>query len=246
MQLLINQLQNISNENFHFFHFLIPFTLTMIVMPVGVKILTFFKIMDIPNTRKVHKSPIPSTGGILIFFCFLASTMILIPFHSLIPAYLIGSSFLVFIGLMDDINPISPYIKFMTQILAGFIFISITKITFIIPGFENSFFLSFSITLFFIVSVTNALNLIDGMDGLASGISIIILSVISIYTGFQHSLISIMLGIFFITSVSPITSILVKKHEMIKGSYERDKNYLAAITENGIWIKEKKLEINIL
>ena len=59
-------------------------------------------------------------------------------------------------------------------------------------------------------------------------------------------LVSIMLGIFFITSVSPITSILVKKYEMIKGSYERDKNYLAAITENGIWIKEKKLEKNII
>ena len=55
-------------------------------------------------------------------------------------------------------------------------------------------------------------------------------------------LISTMLGIFFITSVSPITSILVKKHEMIKGGYEKDKNYLAAITENGIWIKEKKLK----
>ena len=59
-------------------------------------------------------------------------------------------------------------------------------------------------------------------------------------------LVSIMLGIFFITSVSPITSILVKKYELIKGSYERDKNYLAAITENGIWIKEKKLEKNII
>ena len=48
-----------------------------------------------------------------------------------------------------------------------------------------------------------------------------------------------MLGIFFITSLSPITSVLVKKYEMIKGNYERDKNYLATITENGIWIKEK-------
>ena len=54
-------------------------------------------------------------------------------------------------------------------------------------------------------------------------------------------LISVLLGIFFITSVSPVTSVLVKKYEMIKGSYERDKNYLAAITENGIWIKEKHL-----
>jgi len=53
-------------------------------------------------------------------------------------------------------------------------------------------------------------------------------------------------GIFFVTSVSPITFILVKKYEIIKGSYEKDKNYLATITENGIWIKEKILEKNII
>ena len=58
------------------------------------------------------------------------------------------------------------------------------------------------------------------------------------------SILSIVLGIFFITSVNPITSILVKKYESIKGSYERDKDYLAAITTNGIWIKEKNLERN--
>jgi len=57
-------------------------------------------------------------------------------------------------------------------------------------------------------------------------------------------ILSIILGIFFITSINPITSLLVKKYETIKGSYERDKDYLAAITENGIWIKEKKLETN--
>ena len=57
-------------------------------------------------------------------------------------------------------------------------------------------------------------------------------------------LISIVLGIFFITLVNPITSVLVKKHEIIKGSYEKDQNYLAAITENGIWMKEKNSEKN--
>ncbi len=56
--------------------------------------------------------------------------------------------------------------------------------------------------------------------------------------------ISIILGIFFITSINPITSVLVKKYETIKGSYERDQEYLAAITENGIWIKEKNLQKN--
>ena len=55
---------------------------------------------------------------------------------------------------------------------------------------------------------------------------------------------SIILGIFFITAINPFTSILVKKYETIKGSYEDDQEYLAAITENGIWIKEKNLQKN--
>ena len=59
-------------------------------------------------------------------------------------------------------------------------------------------------------------------------------------------LLSILIGVFFITSINPITSVLVKKYETIKGNYERDLDYLAAITENGIWIKEKKMDENRL
>ena len=55
---------------------------------------------------------------------------------------------------------------------------------------------------------------------------------------------SIILGIFFITAINPVTSILVKKYETVKGSYEDDQEYLAAITDNGIWIKEKNLQKN--
>ncbi len=57
-------------------------------------------------------------------------------------------------------------------------------------------------------------------------------------------IISIFLGVFFVAAVNPITSILVKKYETIKGGYELDQEYLAAITENGIWIKEKNLQKN--
>ena len=57
---------------------------------------------------------------------------------------------------------------------------------------------------------------------------------------------SVIIGIVFVTSVNPITSILVKKYESIKGSYDRDKEYLAAITKNGIWIKEKNLQKNYI
>ena len=53
------------------------------------------------------------------------------------------------------------------------------------------------------------------------------------------SLISVLIGIFFITLINPLTSVSLKKYETFKGKYERDKDYLAAITKNGIWIKEK-------
>ena len=53
------------------------------------------------------------------------------------------------------------------------------------------------------------------------------------------SLVSVILGIFFITAINPVTSVLVKKYEKTKGSFEKDQDYLAAITVNGIWIKEK-------
>ena len=58
------------------------------------------------------------------------------------------------------------------------------------------------------------------------------------------SFIAIALGILFVTSINPITSVSVKKYEFIKGNYDRDKDYLAAITKNGIWIKEKNYNKN--
>ena len=58
------------------------------------------------------------------------------------------------------------------------------------------------------------------------------------------SLVSLIIGIFFITSISPVTATLVKKYENIKGGYERDQEYLAAVTFNGIWIKEKNIKKN--
>ena len=57
-------------------------------------------------------------------------------------------------------------------------------------------------------------------------------------------ILSVILGIFIITTINPITSALVTKYERIKGSYEKDHEYLAAITENGIWIKERNLQKN--
>ena len=60
------------------------------------------------------------------------------------------------------------------------------------------------------------------------------------------SVLSIMLGIFFITALNPITSLLVKKYETVKGNYEKKQDYLATVTVNGIWIKEKGEKANYM
>ena len=60
------------------------------------------------------------------------------------------------------------------------------------------------------------------------------------------SILSIILGIFFVTALNPITSLLVKKYETVKGNYEKEQDYLAAVTVNGIWIKERGLKANYM
>ncbi len=60
------------------------------------------------------------------------------------------------------------------------------------------------------------------------------------------SFLVIILGIFFITTINPITSVLVKKYETVRGNYEKDQDYLATVTVNGIWIKEKGVKSNYI
>ena len=60
------------------------------------------------------------------------------------------------------------------------------------------------------------------------------------------SILSIILGIFFVTALNPITSLLVKKYEAVKGNYEKEQDYLATVTVNGIWIKERGLKANYM
>jgi len=106
----------------------------------------------------------------------------------------------------------------------------------IVPSLLNNFFpfviLISGIWFFLGIKKNDELTAIN-----VSGISNISIIVIPCF-------LSIILGIFFITALNPITSVMIKKYETIKGSFEKDQEYLAAITENGIWIKEKNLEKN--
>jgi UDP-GlcNAc:undecaprenyl-phosphate/decaprenyl-phosphate GlcNAc-1-phosphate transferase len=122
-----------------------------------------------PTSDRWHKRPTAMLGGIAIFITTLIVYFLLVPF-SLGSAVVMGaSSFLFFVGLVDDILTIRPYQKLIGQLIgAGILVMYGLKLP--ITGLE---LVDIWITVFWVVGITNAINLLDNMDGLAAGISAI-------------------------------------------------------------------------
>ncbi len=147
-----------------------------------------FNILDKPDKRKVHREPIPRTGGIGIISGVLLSVLIAILIYpgeyrdvSLSLLWVISSSFVL--GLLDDIYDLKPILKLLGQIAIGsvawFLGLRVEFLTNFLPWLSGKFiflspFFSFSFTVLWFVAIMNAMNLIDGLDGLLAGVSVII------------------------------------------------------------------------
>ena len=146
-----------------------------LIIPFVKKIAMHINALDIPNERKVHTKPIPRLGGLGIFIGFLVGYMIFGQSTVQMNSILIGSFIIVLTGMFDDIKPISAKAKLLGQILASAVIafygnILLTNVTFF--GLDINFgIFAYPITIIFIVACTNIINLIDGLDGLSSGIS---------------------------------------------------------------------------
>lgn len=141
--------------------------------------------IDIPNHRKVHNTPIASGGGAAIFLGFFIAFLFLNRFSPEIVGFLVASFIIVILGIFDDILGLSALPKFIIQSLAAMIVIYFgvnIDVTTLLRGHipESLAFLSIPLTFFWIIGITNAINLIDGLDGLAAGVSTISAFTISI------------------------------------------------------------------
>lgn len=163
--------------------------LTIALIPVfnGIA-LRLGAAIDVPNERKVHCQPIPKIGGMAMAFGVIAPMMYFgEPLTDFIKAVLLGSSVLVFFGLLDDIRDLHFTIKFAGQFLAAsiVIFIGDLQITDLGGLFAStatlSPYVSLPLTAIIIVGITNAINLADGLDGLAGGICMLSYIVISYF-----------------------------------------------------------------
>ncbi len=158
--------------------FLSAFIVTYLLTPVVRKIAPKIKAVDIPNNRKVHLVPIPRLGGVAIFIGFCVALYLAYLYgYRVNPGIIIAGFVLVSVGIIDDIKGIRPTTKLIWQIICAFIIIYFgLEINFISNPFNGVIYLGFfaiPLTLFWIVGMTNAINLIDGLDGLATGVCVI-------------------------------------------------------------------------
>lgn len=174
----------VNNHNIFIIIF-VTFIASGILVPIVKKVAKHVNAIDIPNERKVHKTPIPRMGGLAIFLAFLLGYILYGQLNTSMVAILIGGFLLVLTGIIDDINPIRARYKFLIQIIAAAVVviygnIYINEVSILGLKFYLSQYLAYFVSIFFIVAITNAINLIDGLDGLAAGISSIYFLTISI------------------------------------------------------------------
>ena len=164
---------------------LVTFITSLLLVPIAKKIAHHVGAIDMPNERKVHTKPMPRLGGLAIFISFLFGYILYGELTTQMLSILIGSFIIFLIGVFDDINPIKARYKFLVQTIAALIVVIygqvfFTEITFLGLNLRFNLLTSYFLSTLFIVAISNAINLIDGLDGLAGGVSAIYFLTISI------------------------------------------------------------------
>ena len=185
---------------FLLFGFLFAVSLGMVIIPRILVISHKKRLYDVPDARKVHTMPVPRLGGLSFFPVILMSMFLVIGFRlyfwdmdtsslsfNMLYEYLflfVGMTLLYLVGVCDDLVGVGYRYKFAVQIAAALLLV-------LSGNWFDSFGGLFGIysvpvwvgvpfTVFIVVYITNAINLIDGIDGLASGLCCIALSVLSV------------------------------------------------------------------
>ena len=163
--------------------FAFSFIMTLLITPLIGKLGVVLGALDFPDHRKVHENAIPRTGGLSIFLVFILSLLLIAVLNTNVSNifildkktafFLLGALICFSVGLADDFHRIKPSLKFLFQIIgASMAFLGGLKVgQFDILGIKISFgSFDYFLTIFWFLVFINAVNLIDGLDGLASGI----------------------------------------------------------------------------
>lgn len=179
----------------------ICFITSILITPLVKKLAFKIGATDKPNQRKVHQKVMPRLGGLAIYISFIVGLLILQPEGAQHMAIVVGSIIIILTGIFDDMFEISAKVKLAGQLAAaivvviwGDVLVSFINLPF---GGKIEFgIFSIPLTILWIVGITNAINLIDGLDGLAAGVS----SIALITIGFM----ALIMGNYYVVAIASV------------------------------------------
>ncbi|MDO5716345.1 MAG: MraY family glycosyltransferase [Tissierellia bacterium] len=187
----------------NFYILLVAFLAAFILTPLNIHMSRHWGLVDVPkDNRRMHEKPVATVGGVSIFLAFLITVLLFLKINTRIIFALVGSGIMVITGIVDDKRNLRPRTKLLLQIAAALVAviggfeIGILSNPFV-PGqvFHLGIFGPI-LSILWIVGISNALNFVDGMDGLCAGISAI--SALTFYFALQEggavALMSLALG----------------------------------------------------
>lgn len=166
----------------------LAFLITFFAIPVIIQVAKDKKLFDEPDERKVHKTVIPTLGGLGIFAGFIIATLMGVPssITSELQYFAAAATVIFFLGIKDDILVLSASKKFIGQLIAAGIIIKfggiqITNMHGFLGIYEIPHIASIVLSIFTIIVITNSFNLIDGVDGLAGSLGLLTTLVFGAY-----------------------------------------------------------------
>lgn len=164
--------------------FVVAFVFSFAATPLSYRLAFKIGAVDVPkDSRRMHKKPIPRLGGLAIVFGFLVSICCFGQMTRELAAMLVGAAIIFVMGMVDDCKNLNAKLKFVIQIIAALVVVIGGNIRIVAMTNPNIFsdnpylvlpwWLSGIATILWIVFITNAVNFIDGLDGLAAGVSAI-------------------------------------------------------------------------
>ncbi|MBQ5796652.1 MAG: undecaprenyl/decaprenyl-phosphate alpha-N-acetylglucosaminyl 1-phosphate transferase [Firmicutes bacterium] len=174
--------------------FLAAFAVSVICTPLAIKLAPKIGAVDVPkDARRMHTKPMPRFGGMAIFLGTMGVIMVFLEKDSQLWGVILSGTLMYLVGVVDDLKGISAKVKLLGQIACAAILycfsIRITTMANLLPWgpglIRFPVVISFLVTMVWIVGVTNAVNLIDGLDGLAAGVCCIA-SLSIAYTAHLH------------------------------------------------------------
>ena len=148
---------------------LIAFGLT----PVLIRLACFLEVVDLPAGRKVHTEPTPLLGGVAIYTAFGISILANSILDGQVVAIMVGGTLLVVVGILDDVRGMPAGVRLLGQLLAAGVVMQSGVVLTLFPPSVAGTTANAALTLLWLLGITNAMNFFDGMDGLATGLSII-------------------------------------------------------------------------